>query len=378
MKIVQIANFYTPTSGGLRTCLDEVGRGYGKAGHERVLVVPGKDDADEDGESGRRITVRSPRLLGTGSYHVLTGLRMEPLLDRLAPDVLEVSDKFSVAWLAPWARRRSVPLVLFSHERIDAILRSRVPRPFPLAAAADIANRALSRRADQIVTASAFSAEEFRRIGAGNVVQVPLGVDLTTFRPNHRRSVDDTVRLVMVSRLSKEKAPELAVEALRVLVGRGIKVELTVIGEGTHRRRLERRSCGLPVRFLGHVGSRDEVAAHFANADIALCPSPVEAFGLAILEAMACGTPVVVPGTGAARELIGDEGSGVVTDGTATGLADGVQALLRVPVAQRRSDARAAAERFPWSLTVSTLLDLYRAYDTSVRAGCVSTASRSS
>lgn len=84
MRIVQPANFYGPRSGGLRTFVDEVGRRYGEAGHERVLVVPGARDADEVTPAGRRISLRAPTLpFDRGHRVLLTGRRVLELLDRL-------------------------------------------------------------------------------------------------------------------------------------------------------------------------------------------------------------------------------------------------------------------------------------------------------
>jgi alpha-1,6-mannosyltransferase len=370
MRIVQIANFYAPTSGGLRTSLDEIGRGYGAAGHERVLIVPGPADHDEVTGSGRRITVRSPRLPGSRTYHVLTGASLAARLDWLAPDVLEVSDKVCAGRLAGWSRRRGVPLVLFSHERIDAILRTRVPRAFPLVGAADAANRRLSRRADQVIVASRFAAAEFARVGATNVRRVPLGVDLDVFRPQQAAGeLRGPLRLVTVSRLSKEKRVHAAVDTLRELRERGVAAELSVIGDGPLRAAMVRRSAGLPVRLHGHVGERARVAELVACADVAVFPCPAETFGLAVLEALACGTPVAVPDEGAAAELVGGPGSGVVCDGTPAGLADAVQTLAVVPAALRRAAARAAAERYPWSATVDRLLELYQDYATRSEVG---------
>ncbi|PXX62180.1 alpha-1,6-mannosyltransferase [Nocardia tenerifensis] len=368
MRIVQIANFYTPASGGLRTCLDEIGRGYLAAGHGRVLVVPGPADGDELTTSGRRITVRSPKF-GAGGYHVLTARRTRAVLDRLRPDVLECSDKLSVRWLAPWARGAGVPLVLFSHERIDAILRTRVPPGFPLVTAADLANRRLCVRAEKVVVTSSFATAEFARIGATNVRRIPLGVDLTTFRPepDETRWATRHVRLVLVSRLSKEKRAERAIEAVRVLVDSGLPCELAVIGDGPLRPRLQRLAAGLPVVFHGHLTDRAAMATMVARADVAVFPSPAETFGLAVLEALACGTPVVVPEAGAASELIDAPGSGVVSDGSPQGLADGVRQLLTIPAPQRRHAARRAAERFPWSATTAALLSLYADYETPAR-----------
>ncbi|GAB2706010.1 glycosyltransferase family 1 protein [Nocardia thraciensis] len=364
-----MANFYTPASGGLRTCVDEIGRGYRGAGHDRVLVVPGLADADEFTPAGRRITVRGPRF-GTAGYHVLTARRTRPLLERLRPDVLECSDKLSMRWLAPWARRAGVPLVLFSHERIDAILRTRVPPGFPLATAADLANRRLANRVEHIVVTSDFARAEFTRIGARNVHRIPLGVDLGVFRPDENKSPaghSGPLRLILVSRLSREKHPERAIEALRLLRHNGMDAELTVAGDGPLGDDLQVLSRGLPVRFAGHISDREVVAAMIATADIALCPSPAETFGLAVLESLACGTPVIVPRDGAARELLGPPGSGIDCDGTPQGIAAATRKLLSVPAEHRGRAARASAERFPWSRTVTGMLCLYADFEPGLR-----------
>lgn len=359
MRIVQLANFYGPRSGGLRTFVDEVGRRYGGAGHERILVVPGVRDADEATPAGRRISLRAPTLPFDRGYRVLlTGRRVLELLDRLRPDAVEVDDRLLLGPVSGWARARGVPVLLFAHERLDAALRDRVPPGTPLVAAADLVNRRLARQADRVLVGSEFAAAEFRRVGAPALDVVRLGVDLDAFRPNGvpRPHADRTVQLALVSRLSTEKRPELALAALRVLRGRGVPAALLVLGDGPLRARLERQAAGLPVRFLGHVADRRCLPHLLGSADVTLAPAPMETFGLAVLESLACGTPVVVPAAGAARELIGPAGSGVVTSGTAFGLADGVQELLDVPAPYRRDAARQRAEEFPWSATVAALL----------------------
>jgi alpha-1,6-mannosyltransferase len=254
--------------------------------------------------------MRGPVLPFDRGYRVLpAGRRLLALLDALRPDVLEVNDRLLLARTADWAHSRGVPALLFAHERIDAALLDRLPGWFPLEDTADRVNRRLAGKADRIVVGSEFAAAEFRRVRASPRV-VRLGVDLDAFRPGAAARVGTgrSVQLALVSRLSAEKRPELALAALRVLRTRGVPAALLVLGDGPLRRRLERRAAGLPVRFLGHVADRRCLPHLLGSADLTLAPAPMETFGLAVLESMACGTPVVVPSAGAARELVGPPG----------------------------------------------------------------------
>ncbi|MEU1308182.1 glycosyltransferase [Streptomyces cinnamoneus] len=417
MRIVQLAGFYGPASGGLRTTVDALGRGYVAAGHERVLIVPGRRyGLERTAADGLRLTV--PGVPVGGGYRlvlappVLRGVRA--LLERLGPDVVEVSDKLTLVHAACWARARGVRTVLLSHERLDAILAPRVPAVLPLGRAADVWNRRLAGAFDAVVAASAFSCTEFARVGAPALHRVALGVDLQVFHPaadgaavagmhggrpaavagsaevhggrsaavgggaevhggrsaavgggaevHGGRSAavggGAEVRLVYAGRLSAEKCPQLPVETLRVLRRWGVAARLDVLGDGPERSRLRRRAAGLPVRFHGHVADRRAVAAVTAAADVALAPCPVEAFGLSVLEALACGTPVVTADRGAAPELLAP-GAGLAVPASAEAMAAAVTGLLAQPRERRRAAARARAEEFPWSRTVEGLLAVH-------------------
>jgi alpha-1,6-mannosyltransferase len=105
MRIVRLANFVAPHSGGLRTSLRELGAGYLAAGHEPVLIIPGEAEGDEQTGQGRVITLRGVRVPFTGGYRVLLRRRqLADLLRRLRPDALEVSDRTTLRWTARWAR----------------------------------------------------------------------------------------------------------------------------------------------------------------------------------------------------------------------------------------------------------------------------------
>ena len=108
----------------------------------------------------------------------------------------------------------------------------------------------------------------------------------------------------------------------------------------------ELRAAGLPVTFLGFVGRRTDVADLLATADVSLAPGPHETFGLAALEALASGTPVVVSASSALRELVHPTCGAAVPD-HAPAFAAAVTALLDHPEPTRRSAARARAEQYP-------------------------------
>ncbi|MCW2717977.1 glycosyltransferase [Pseudonocardia sp.] len=362
MRIVQLANFYGPRSGGLRTALHHLGAGYAGRGHEVVLVVPGDRGADEVLPTGiRRITVAAPRLPGTGGYRAVDPWRVTRLLERLRPDAIEVSDRLTLRGLGHWAQRHGVPSIVISHERLDRLL-TQFLLPEPAARrVADAANTRMAAAYDTIVCTTSFARAEFDRIGAGNVVQVPLGVDLTTFSPRHHCSDlrselgrDAEVLLVHCGRLSPEKYPERSIDTVALLRDTGHRVRLVVAGDGPRRPALERRAAGLPVTFLGFVPDRVRLARLLASADVSLAPGPHETFGLSALEALASGTPVVVSASSALPEIVG--GSGAAALDSAADFAAGVTTLLAAEEGARRTAARARAEQFGWPASVGRML----------------------
>ncbi|MFA3878879.1 glycosyltransferase [Streptomyces sp. MMCC 100] len=369
LRIVRLANFVAPASGGLRTALRELGKGYRAAGHDPVLVVPGRHADDRETEQGRVITLPGPLLPGTGGYRVLTDRRrVAALLEELAPDRLEVSDRTTLRWTGRWARRARVPAVMVSHETTDGVLRTWGLSEGAARRTADALNVRTAHAYARVVCTTEFAEREFVRIGARNVVRAPLGVDLTGRRPElrdpglrARYARGDETLLVMCSRLSVEKRPGTALDALAELRRRGGRAVLVVAGDGPLRPRLEQRarSRGLPVTFLGHVADPGLLGALQASADVCLAPGPAETFGLAALEAMACGTPVVASASSALPEVIGSAGAVAVDHADA--FADAVELLLARRGTDRREAARARAECFGWHTAVEAFLAAHEA-----------------
>ncbi|MDG4830108.1 glycosyltransferase [Solwaraspora sp. WMMD1047] len=364
MRIVRLANFVTGNSGGLRTALRELGAGYRAAGHEPVLIVPGAQPDWRDTEQGLVVTLPGPVVPGTGGYRVLLDRkRLRRVLDGLAPDRIEVSDRTTLRWTGRWASRHGVPSVMVSHETLAGLLRLPAGGRLPVDRLADRMNVATAGGYDRVVCTTAWAAAEFHRVGAANVVRVPLGVDLDHFRPDRydqalrdRYAARRELLLLHCARLSPEKKPERVLAALAELRDRAVPAVLVVVGSGPRqaRMRAEARRAGLPVRFENHVSDRVLIARLLATADVVLAPGPVETFGLAALEALASGTPVVASAESALPEVIGTAGVAVPGDGPA--YADAVVDLASRSIGERRAAARRRAEDFPWSASVDGFL----------------------
>jgi len=354
--IAQVANFYSPTSGGLRTAVEALGRGYQSAGLERTLVVPGPHRSIDYSAAGRRVTIPGRPLPGS-PYRVFAGTHsLLSVLDGLEPDRIEVHDKLHARAVAQWANRRGVPAVLVSHERLDGILAARLPGWFPLPATADAWNGRLVAAFDQIVCSSRYAAVELERVG-GRPQVIPLGVDLDVFHPSAGAPSCDRY-VVMAGRLSSEKRPDLSIAAFATAHALGLAARLVVVGAGRSESALRRQAAGLPVTFAGHVSHRGSMAALLAGASALVAPCPVETFGLAVLEALACGTPAVVPAAGAAPELV-TTGCGLVVAPEVDAFAAGLVELLGPTSPASRARARARAEAHPWSATVGSILALH-------------------
>ena len=129
-----------------------------------------------------------------------------------------------------------------------------------------------------------------------------------------QRSASSVVRLLSVGRLSAVKNISSVLEAMARLPQGALLY--TVVGEGDQRGHLEKQACELGVAdSVKFVGFSSDVGSHLMNADIFVIPSLWEGFGLAAVEAMSAGLPVVASDVPGLREVVGANGTcGVLVD----------------------------------------------------------------
>jgi alpha-1,6-mannosyltransferase len=370
MKILHIANFYGPKSGGIRTTLHELGAGYIAKGHEFTYIVPGNGLYCEETPDGRKITVPSIELPFSGGYRIIRNNRfIKKLIITLDPDALEVSDRFTLTGVGEWASKRKIKTVVFSHETLNGLAQHYFP--FALTRLIDWHNRRLANRFNHVIVTTNFAAREFEKLNIQNLVRVPLGVDLEKFSPLRRDEALRTellkgsdVLLVHCGRMSREKHPARSIEALNVLLQQGINARLVYVGIGPLFKKLREEAKDLPVTFLGYIADRNRLADILASADISLAPGPIETFCLAALESLASGTPVVASSTSAVGEFLLLEDSfpvGTIAENNAESFADSIQKVMEMRQANPKlsSYCQHQAENFPWSSTISLMLTLH-------------------
>jgi alpha-1,6-mannosyltransferase len=357
MRIVQLANFHGPQSGGIRTALAEWRRGYTESGHEVHLVAPGPKSRLVVESDGQIHSIASPLVPGGGGYRMIVAFGLvRRLLDTIQPDAIEVSDRTTLISLSDWAHRRGVHSSLVIHERLDNQMRAILPSMIPYRPMVDYWNRRTMPRYDAVIATSQYGAMEAVRVGI-EPRMVPLGVDTRVFRPLGMAAERSVSRLVFLGRLSRDKRPDLALEALRTLMARGHHVELVFIGDGPLRRSLANAARGLPVSFTGFITDRHHVSSLLAGADVSIVPCPGECFGLAALESLACGTPVVVAANSGAAELI-EDGGGIAVPAGPLGFAHAIEKLLSGPSGIRAS-ARMVAEGYSWAQSVEAMIAVH-------------------
>lgn len=212
---------------------------------------------------------------------------------------------------------------------------------------------------------------------------IPPGVDLTHFRPRSRDAsrralgLPDVPTILFVGRFDSMKGLDRLLAALawsRDTLPVGARA-IIVGGDGADGRsfRALARRLGVDrlVDFRGLV-SPDALPEYFAAADVCAVPSVYESFGLAAVEAMACGTPVVAFRVGGLAETVRHGLSGTLVEpGDIPAFGEAMVDLLTSP---RRHEmgcqARAAVQRYSWERTIGRVTDLYQEIAGTPRCHC--------
>ncbi len=372
MRIAHIANMYGPKSGGLRTTVDALASQYAILGHQVLTVVPGKDYSVQQVGDWTQITVPGVVVPFSGGYRII--LRRDVVRNELAkfnPDVLELSDRTTLLKVARWARSRGVQTIFFAHERVDGVINAFAPRLPWKTKLIWYWNTKTLNSVDCIVATTDFAAHEFRELLANDssaesrLVKVPLGVDLLRFQSvevNAGNATDKTEAnyILACTRFSKEKDPEFLLDIARELKASDANCQMVLAGDGPLRASLESQAEteNLPIEFLGFVTDKAALANLMANASCFLAVGPIETFGLAALESLACGTYVLCRDSSAISEVI-SKTCGEALPRDAKLWSQAIESVLEMDSTAVSNQARLRAEEFSWDKCASNMLKIH-------------------
>jgi alpha-1,6-mannosyltransferase len=284
--------------------------------------------------------------------------RWTRLLDQLQPDLIEAGDAFHPAWCA-WrvAQRRHIPLAAFYHSNMPQIIARRIGA---------LSERVLGRyarwlyeRFDVVFAPSRLMCAFLNSIGVQHTVHQPLGVDAEIFSPT-RRTLDlraklglpeNTRLLAYAGRFSGEKNLDVLLHAFARL---GAPYHLLLIGGGRSARPIPN------VTMMPYRRDSAELAQWLASVDALVHAGTKETFGLVVLEAMACGRPVVAARAGAIPEIV-DESVGMLAEpSNAASMAEAIVALYERDIEAVGAAARTRVLRqFTWTQAFTAQVNAY-------------------
>jgi len=375
MKIIDVAEFYAPRGGGVRTYIDLKLRAARAHGHELVVLAPGARDHEEAHASGRIIWVKSPKLPDP-RYRLLVRERaVHAILDREAPDLIEASSPWTGAWIAARYRGKHGRTVhkslVYHHDPVAVYPQTWLGARFGAERVDSWCGgywrylQRLSSHFDLTLVSGAWLARRLAQHGVKNTKAVAFGVDTRLFTA---ASPDPALRqellqragapahaklLVTVSRLHPEKRLGTLMAAVAQLV-RTQPVALVVYGDGPFADHYRKRARGLPVYFAGLTRDRAQLARALASSDALLHGSSAETFGLVVAEALCAGLPIVVPDAGGALEFVGEGYAESYRAGDAEGCAHAAVRLLQRDrellraLSKQASDTRVLSHHQHW------------------------------
>jgi alpha-1,6-mannosyltransferase len=358
-RLVDTTMLYAPRSGGVKRYIlsKKAWIEANRPGVSHSLIVPGaRHKARADGI----VQLRATKLpFGDGYRWPSSVKRWSAWVAAMKPSIIEAGDPYTPGQGALEAGQRvGCPVVGFCHSD-----------PAGLAALhfGEWAKKPVEKRwaklfsqFDRVVSPSRFIARRLEEAGVNNIVIRPLGVEIDTFRPERRDRQwllkqlglgEDARLLCFAGRPAKEKNVDVLIEAVQKL---GAPYHLVLVGAGAGMPE-EDRVISMPYESDPKV-----VAKIIASCDAFVHANDKEPFGLIVLEAMACGRPVVGVNAGGVAETVDESVGQLAASADADDYAQAVEALFARDIeAIGRAAREKAVSQFAWNRVFEDLCMVY-------------------
>lgn len=356
MHLVDITMFYAAEGGGVSTYLNAKSRWLARYGWARHTIFSPNVGAHE---APLRVRVPAVALPGIHGYRMPVSVAAAVRRLRAArPDLIEAGDAGHSAWAALRLRQQlGIPAIAFYHSDLPRLIRNRFGETISHGSCKYLAH--LYGEFDTVLAPSRLMVHQLADMGVTHALHQPLGIDSETFHPRCRRDSlraelglpEDTRLLVYAGRFTADKKLHYLTAAVRKL---GKPYHLLLVGGGASLPRHPQLS------FLPFRRDQSELAGLLASCDLLVHPGDCETFGLIVLEAMACGLPVVGTSGGGVAELVDDQTGILARPNDADSLAGAIEAAYGRDLARLSANARRKAhEHYDWSQIFPQLMHRY-------------------
>ena len=354
--LVDATMFWSASGGGVRRYLQAKHAWLARSTRVRHTIAAPVAGA------GDVATLPSLPLPGSGGYRLPVRRRaLAQALVKLSPDLIEAGDPYRLAWSTlDAAQQLQVPAIAFCHSNLELMAAGWAGRPLARAAARAARRyaRHLYDQFDLVLAPSEAMCHHLLDWGVTHVAHQPLGVDSALFHPARASAMwrnqlglpQHTRLLLYAGRFAPEKHLDVLAAAVRRL---GAPYVLLAVGAGPAPPSGER------VMVRPYVGDAPGLATVLASVDAFVHAGDQETFGLSVLEAMSCGTPVVARAVEGLAELVDDSVGIAVRVGSADSFAQGISDLFCEDGVSRSRAARRRAEWHDWNRVLPALMTHY-------------------
>jgi len=374
-KILFISIFKEGYGGGEGRVAYEMARWFSKH-YDVVMLCPGKKTGLVEDETGfKEFHVRSSgeKNLYLPLLNAIEVKRIFDFLGKFKPDVIHMHDPALLDVIGQlWARYSRVPVFYTAHILPDRAL------DFGATEISSLLNTPINdglvkrylrnfyQQCDAVIGLNQITATKIRKFGyRGRIFQIPNGRDLALYKSDDCPDISsEEKRLTFVGSLGKRKNQEFLIEAMSYLPE---NYHLQLVGvplDASYQKALEKqvRKLKVKVSFLGQL-SQQEVAMVLADSHVFVSASKMEVQSLAIIEALASGSPVVGLGNETVDELV-DESNGVrlPNDASAKDFAAAVSSVCERPAGAYNElccNSHSRVAKLDWSCVMERTIQCY-------------------
>jgi len=298
MKIAQVCPYNILRPGGVQTHIENLSERLKRRGHDVKIIAPGiKNESDNK----KYIFIGKCREVSFNKTRFEISMSIGKVVDPIK-EILERENFDVIHFHEPWVPALPLQILYNSKSASVATFHAATTNTFfnhsvealmkPLA-------KTIVNACDEIIAVSAVPARYIKKLYKGEINIVPNGINLDRFHPDLRpfeKYRDGKINILFLGRLDKRKGVRYLLKAYRSLRGKYSDIRLIIAGSGSEEEKIRKyvKKNGLKdLELLGFVEEEDKPRL-YATCDIFCSPALYgESFGMVLVEAMACGKPVV-------------------------------------------------------------------------------------